>query len=342
MARILAIFLVLLNHLPAYRLYMSGSGAMEPFYLATSIVTRINVPLFAMISGILLLGREEDVKTLLKKRVLRFLVVILVFSAILYLTLGLKEGAPMDVWLFLQGLAKGDLKHFESYWFLYAYLGFLLSLPFLRPAAQAMKKDTFLLLMGVHIICLTLLPIANYLLGTTGKIVLSHSLCLSVYNATLLFYPLIGYWIDRNVDVTKIKRKQWYMLAILCILGTTLSGFFTWLQGTSNHYTQDFLNLFNFINVITIYLAFKRLFSSKFQTSHPKVSKIVTTIGPLTFGVYLLDPALRVILYPSLRTALLPMLDNYWFSITWCIFSFMTLGLLTYLLRKLKPVRKLI
>ena len=43
------------------------------------------VPLFFLVSGGLLLHREEPIRVLLKKRVLRMLVVLVLFSGILYL-----------------------------------------------------------------------------------------------------------------------------------------------------------------------------------------------------------------------------------------------------------------
>ena len=46
--------------------------------------TRINVPLFFMISGALLLGKEETYEVVLKKRVPRICLDILIFEGILY------------------------------------------------------------------------------------------------------------------------------------------------------------------------------------------------------------------------------------------------------------------
>ena len=61
--RILAIFLVLFNHtgVNGYALYMVRRGAaLFPFYLFNAILIKVAVPLFLMVSGALLLEKEES------------------------------------------------------------------------------------------------------------------------------------------------------------------------------------------------------------------------------------------------------------------------------------------
>lgn len=82
--RIIAIFFVLFNHSSEYSLYQTSGGPEQWIYMFIAIVTRINVPLFLMISGTLLLDKEESYKLLLGKRVLRFSLVIVLFEFGLY------------------------------------------------------------------------------------------------------------------------------------------------------------------------------------------------------------------------------------------------------------------
>ena len=56
--RIVAIALVIFNHLPGYNLYTISTGYKQAIYMTITMITRINVPLFLMISGALLLGRR--------------------------------------------------------------------------------------------------------------------------------------------------------------------------------------------------------------------------------------------------------------------------------------------
>ena len=64
--RILACGLVIFNHLEGYTLYKSSIGMKQGLYMLLTMITRINVPLFLMISGALLLKKEEDIITVIK------------------------------------------------------------------------------------------------------------------------------------------------------------------------------------------------------------------------------------------------------------------------------------
>ena len=50
--RILAILFILFQHQPAYNLFLESKGAVWWLYAALAVFTRMNVPMFFMISGI--------------------------------------------------------------------------------------------------------------------------------------------------------------------------------------------------------------------------------------------------------------------------------------------------
>lgn len=85
--RVIAMSLVIFNHVPGFLLYQHSHGAIQGVYMVISVVTKINVPIFFMISGALLLGKQnESISRVLKKRVTRFIYVIIIFSGITYLS----------------------------------------------------------------------------------------------------------------------------------------------------------------------------------------------------------------------------------------------------------------
>ena len=84
--RILAILLVIFNHLPGYTLYQTCAGPKAWLYMLITMLTRINVPLFLMVSGALLLGRSESVPRLLRHRALRIVGAIVVFGSLCFLS----------------------------------------------------------------------------------------------------------------------------------------------------------------------------------------------------------------------------------------------------------------
>ena len=78
------------------------------------------VPLFFMVSGALLLGKNESGKDLFQKRILRMILVIVIFSFLYYMKLVLKGERPFAPFSFLLSLPT-DLVYLP-YWFLYSYI----------------------------------------------------------------------------------------------------------------------------------------------------------------------------------------------------------------------------
>lgn len=351
--RIVSIIAVLLNHLPVYHLYHNGRGAMLIVGLAVSIFVRIGVPLFAMVSGALLLGRDESYATLWQKRVSRMLLVVLIFETIHY-ACGCLSGQETYAWRDLAfGLFSGQLKGMTSYWFLYAYLGFLVMLPFLRRVAQGMTRVDFLWLMGVHVVCTTVPIVANFgsecLMGT--PFVVSSAFAVALSNVTLYFYPLIGYWTDRHIDVRRITRRQWVVLLSVTLAGLVLSAWMTWYYnarfGTTS---QTFLSLTVYCTAITAFLVAKRTFGNGFAERRPRLNAAVCLFGGLVFGVYLLDQPLKFFLYEPLKAHLYTpcpfevygLNSALCFSLAWVAISCLLCGAITWGLKRLPVFRRLL
>ena len=115
-----------------------------------SLVCKAAVPLFYMVSGALLLGKNESFGELARKRILRIVAVIVIFSLLYYMKFAVRGQASVSPIRFLLGLPF-DVA-FLPYWYLYSYLGILVSLPFLRPLAQNMPKNAFWYLIALQIV----------------------------------------------------------------------------------------------------------------------------------------------------------------------------------------------
>lgn len=343
--RIVAIVAVLLNHLPAYHIYHDAQGAAALCGLALSVAVRIGVPLFAMVSGALLLGRNETYAELWRKRILRILLVIVLFEALLYVEFHLTRGTPLNPSDLLYGILGGTLPGTTSYWFLYAYLGFLIMLPFLRRVAQAMTRADFLWLLGVHIVLTTGPIVATFVSACCGwpELKLSSALAVSLSSVTLYFYPLIGYWVDRNIDVQRLTRRQWRLIAFVTLLGialsATMTGYYIHRFGGS---TQSYLSLTVYVTVMAVFLAVKRLFDTDFALRRPRLNRALCLVGSLVFGVYLMDQHLKLVLYEPLQQVLASSLFPLTFSLIWCAVTFTLCGAATWLLKRLPVFRKLL
>ena len=123
-----------------------GSGS---FFLdmTMSMICKAGVPLFFMISGALLIGKEESwSKTFC--RMIRIGVDLVVFSLLYFWIDSLLLGNPFSLTGTLAAMVGTNYWHL---WYLYAYLIFLLTLPIMRKLASGLDERTswFLLLLAM-------------------------------------------------------------------------------------------------------------------------------------------------------------------------------------------------
>lgn len=102
--RILAILMVMYNHSAAFMSFSNQSGVEYAISFLFSMVCKGAVPLFFMVSGALLLGKNESGKDLFQKRILRMILVIVIFSFLYYMKLVLKGERPFAPFSFLLSL----------------------------------------------------------------------------------------------------------------------------------------------------------------------------------------------------------------------------------------------
>ena len=351
--RVLAILLVLFNHLPGFSLFMTTDREPErALSMFVAMFTRINVPLFFMVSGAVLLGREEDCRAVLGRRALRIAAVTVLYSAALYCYLGVyytvykKWDFDFSVQRFFYGLAALNLESADTYWFLYAYMSYLLLLPFLRRIARGMNALEFRLLIGLHFLVCSALPLLNLLLASLGKpeLTLYKELTLPLAGGKAFFYPLIGYYLDTAVDIRGLKRKK---LAALCLAGAAgliAMCLCTYAEAArTGEYAQSFVTLFDYAAAIAVFLLVKRLvLVTRPALGEGKTARRVCLLGSLAFGVYLLEPYFKVVLWSPYLRLMSPYLHAYPLSLLWIAAVFPLGALITWGLKKLPVLKKLL
>ena len=175
-------------------------GLIQYFHIILSVITKFAVPMFFVITGALLLEKHETVGTILKKRLYRIFIVIITFTTVSYYIKYLSVGNVYSLSNFLRGLLNGRLSApgIFSYWFLYAYMGILIVLPFLRVVAKSLNKETFSLLFTLVVIFSVILPILNLLLTfyNIKPILFQNTFMQNItyFTSTSIFYVLLGYY----------------------------------------------------------------------------------------------------------------------------------------------------
>lgn len=345
--RLIACFLVIFNHLKGYVLYQNASGIKQICYMTISVITKINVPLFFMVSGALLLEKQEDIAVVFKKRVSRVCLVILLFSLGIYTECylyALSQGREYvyTARRFFRGVIANDLDETGAYWYLYAYLGFLLLLPLFQKLAKRMGRNDFLLLFGLHFAVLSAFPLGSLFLQITGNesLLMANAFSVSPATTAAFFYPLAGYYIDRKIDLRIISKREWTGLFAAAFGGVLLSCFCVSLDGMRD---GDYLSLFDYLLATVAFLAVKYIVTIKRPAlSAGKTARVVCFCGSLTFGIYLLDHYFKLILYNGYEAMAERFMPSLFASFGWCAVSMVLGGSVTWILKKLPLFRKLL
>jgi surface polysaccharide O-acyltransferase-like enzyme len=143
-ARVVACFMVVLLHVAALNFHVfDDQWWASNFY---DSLTRSCVPLFLMITGVLMLGKDESLPDFFRKRFIRVLPPLL-FWSLFYMAWntwhGDREYGPWYGWL--RELLNGPVTF--HLWYLYAIVGIYLFVPFLRKiwnATGQAERKTYL------------------------------------------------------------------------------------------------------------------------------------------------------------------------------------------------------
>ena len=135
--RMISFIFVIAIHVTNYycRAWGKIPQAEYVFSLAVNVVSRMSVPCFLMISGALLLGRDEPVKKHLH-RTLHFLTALIVWDAVYYLWNTYYMRSEFDLREILYVPAEAHL------WYLYAMVPIYLAMPFLQILCRNMNVRT--------------------------------------------------------------------------------------------------------------------------------------------------------------------------------------------------------
>lgn len=287
--RILAIFLVVYNHTSAYSVpfHHSATTLLGFSSLVISICDKMAVPLFFMISGALLLPKEESIKKIFTKRILRYLIVIILFQMAQHGYSWIIMHQTFTPMVFIKNCLIGVVPSSSSawaVWFLYAYLAFLFMLPILRIMVKHMKNEHFIYLFLLQIAFCAFLPV-----HCTGC-----SSWLPFFNKVYL-YVIAGYYIENRINIDSITNKWKASLCLASASFILISALMCELA--RRLYRLDYVtdNVLCFqggllIPCITLYLFVKCWF---FRPISCKSAEWITRLGGATFTVMLCENMLR-------------------------------------------------
>lgn len=348
--RIFAVLLVIFNHTGDYGFHYWATlagGYRYWLFMGCAALTVMNIPIFYMISGALLMGKEESVGTVWKKRVLRYALVIVIFTFVQYLYIsftsedGFRESFSVWEW-FVTMLSENII---VPYWFLYEYLGFLVMLPLYRRMVQNMKEEEFHYLFLLYIVATGALPIIEYIL-TKWHTILNISFNIAYITGDLLVYPALGYYLIRKPKPTWKQLAVMWGLSLLCVVYTCLMTEYklNYIHQLSEARVGTFFKMLICIPAATVFLTCRKLFDTSDGTGitlHPGVEKLMLSMGSCVFGVYLVEQIFRNLFY-DFGMVMVDHLPNFVATLIYCVVVFLAAYLVVLVLKRIPGLKKLL
>jgi len=272
--KILACFLVIVNHAGSAMLRFEPSALTTILYLAFFSFSKIAVPLFIMVTGALLLNKQDSYRTVLI-RVVKILIPLLVISAWLYF---ITAKNPLSLDFFLSILSKPVML---PYWYLYMLIGLYLVSPFLGKMVRNFTPNDHRIFMVLTLIIPGILPI------------LSKWLDLTFYRAffdaaipSAIGYFCAGYYFN----TVKADRKTKILLSVILVLSLTImisSMSVAALQtGTIDYFLDNITLITTVIPTLCVFILIRS--SKRIETLSESTKNVIPQIAGLTFGIYLI------------------------------------------------------
>jgi len=336
--RIIACIMVIYNHTNErgfYRYVLDSCGSLIwTIDTMISICCKAGVPLFFMISGSNLLGKEETIgKTY--SRIWRILICILVWSFFYNILDCYLSNEPIYYETILKSIISKDYWHL---WYLYSYVLFILSLPLVRVFAKNLDDKLMVIILTISIITQEIIPIIEELFINISPNLKNPWFCSNIF-----LFPIVGYYIDKIVDIKRYNSKRiiiaWLLNAISLVLMELMEK--NILSGAEDiMWNEKFLQAGQLINAIVLFITIKVLVNNNHLSQ--KNTNIIISVGGVTFGIYLLH-ILFLWKIPILMEALMKLekftrLGIYLSTIIVFILS----GIVTFVVKKIPVLNRIV
>jgi surface polysaccharide O-acyltransferase-like enzyme len=301
LVRVIGAFLVVMAHI-SYK--GGGSSLISSYYF---VLSRVAVPLFFMVSGYLLLLKEEPYGDFFRKRALKVFVPFLVWSVIYLLWKGEGFNQPFSIKIVASYLLKIVRGPRENHlWFFYALIGLYLFTPILRVfVARAALRDLYYFC-GLWFL---VVPVFSFLQEFTPIKIGFELYFIAGYSGYFMLGHLLGLF--------QYTRRQIYGLAFLFLIfsiGTTALDYLV-----KSEYFVGYLSM----NIVFM-TAFAFVLLREVQIGDT-LNNFLVPLSRASFGIYLV----HVIVLAELEK--LPFVSS-WFSVGSSVYMIPLLGLLGFLI----------
>ncbi len=336
--RIVAMYGVIFIHSAGMSLFSTldpGDGHYFIYMFITELAQGA-VPLFLMISGALLLGKNESYQTIFRDRISRMLLALIAFSFMWFVYLNL-TGEQHTIGEFFIRLITDEWC--VQYWYIYLYIGYLLILPLLQTLAQNLEKKTFGIFLVIAFICIEILPFLTEL----GMPSVNGNLVPATVTCMVFFYPLLGYYLDKVLDLKDNKGLQMLVMGAFTVIMIASSMWLTYRRGIYSGLNEAATCHCTPLINAWIFLGIKKL--TEKRNVSPKTKKILIHVSQSVFGIYLLHGLvdIRIRQHIDIVGILQGLHFNHMIAIlAYCWVVFGVTGIISYVLRKMPLLKKIL
>lgn len=318
--RIISIFLVIILHV-TNRFLLNSFNANKIILIFINSITRISVPLFFMISGIVNIPKKFD-KIKYLKRIFRMIIILIIWTLVYYFINNYK----------ITSLIHAIFSYLKPHlWYMYALIGLYIVTPFISKMLDNLDNyeeklftKLWLIFSGIYYILKVILELFN--IDTT----ITHPI--PIFNATYyLGYYITGYLIYKNKENIKYNKILLCIIAISCII---INGILTSIISMNNNsYYQGFFGYSNILiimpSIILLYLFLDKI--------KDKDYKSIKYICPYIFGIYLIHILIldKLIKYLSISNTIIG-------CIIYTILSFIISYIIIFIIKKTPYINKYI
>jgi len=290
--RILACIAVVYNHVPRLFLLFNERDAGSAIYfadMAVSISCKFAVPLFFAISGALMLDREISLKQIWLQKIPKMLLTLAVFSVISYASFASVGKEVWDLKIMIFQAYDRDLNY--AFWFLYAYIAFLMGMPMLSALLRGLKNREILYMIGLAVFFRSVLP-AFEQMRWGGAHHLNSNINVSWLTVDVVLYPTIGYYMHNRMDVRACKQILPF-LWIASAVGLYVSCVLTWREylQTWAPAIEKYHNLFGGIYAAAVFATVRVLYQR--VECESRLGRWTLMLSGLTFGIYLVHVPIK-------------------------------------------------
>lgn len=273
--RVISFIFVITVHVANYycKSFPEISTGEYVFSLTANVIARICVPCFFMISGVLLLGKQEPIKKNLK-RAGRYFLILLFWSAV-YLLFNryCAEGQPIvPVTKLLNVQAEKHL------WYLYVLIPIYFAIPFMQVLVANMKKqhEVALLIIGAIAVVCSFVFDSSYL-----------EVPLFGGKAHCVYFFYLGYYLNKYKNRIPLKNGHLALLFLGSSFLNIVIGMAKSLQMEGYwKMTTEYKNPLLVVSSAAFFLILLRLAKGEISLSG-KARKWVDTLCTCSFGIYL-------------------------------------------------------